>query len=182
VAENMPSGRAVRPGDVVTHYNGTTVEVVNTDAEGRLVLADALARAAEDAPDLIVDAATLTGSSTIALGRHTYAVFGTDQARGDVIRAAAAAGESAWELPLQDELRADLKSTTADLCNYSAQGGGAITAALFLREFVPDGIEWSHLDVAGPAWNEGAAAFHNPEGATGVPVRTLLRLLEARAR
>jgi leucyl aminopeptidase len=179
LAENMPSSTAIRPGDVLRHYGGTTVEVLNTDAEGRLVLADALVRAAEESPDLIVDVATLTGAALVALSRLTFAVLGTDDAVDQVLAAAQDAGESAWRLPLTGDLRSSLDSEVADLKNIGGnEGGGTITGALFLKEFVPEGVPWAHLDIAGPGWNSAGANHHIPKGATGVPVRTLVSLLE----
>lgn len=180
-AENMPSGTAIRPSDVLTTYAGTRVEVLNTDAEGRLVLADALARAAEDRPDLIVDVATLTGAQVVALGARTAAVMAnTDTARDQLLDAARAAGEQFWPMPLPEELRPGLDSPIADLANIgdARLGGGMLVAGLFLREFIPDAVAWAHLDIAGPAFNSGAAYGYTPRGGTGVAVRTLVRLAE----
>ncbi|MCL2422912.1 MAG: leucyl aminopeptidase [Micrococcales bacterium] len=181
LAENMPSGTAQRPSDVLTVYGGTTVEVLNTDAEGRLVLADALVAAVEDEPDLVVDVATLTGAQIVALGRRVAAVMGTDDARGEVVAAAAAAGESVWPMPLPEDLKEGLKSKVADLANIGERWGGALTAGLFLSEFVAS-TPWAHVDFAGPAYNGGSAYGYTPVGGTGMGVRTLLTVLESRAR
>ncbi|TYB46679.1 leucyl aminopeptidase [Actinomadura chibensis] len=180
-AENMPSGSAMRPSDVITHYGGTTSEVLNTDAEGRLVLADAIAyAAAELAPDAIVDVATLTGAAKVALGLRHGALFATDD---DLARAltdaGAAAGEPVWRLPLVADYRAAIDSDVADINNIGrgGYGGGSITAALFLREFT-GGVPWAHLDIAGP----GRATSDDAEisrGATGFGARLLLRWLTA---
>ncbi len=178
LAENMPSGTAQRPSDVLTIHGGTTVEVLNTDAEGRLVLADALVAAVAEEPDLVVDVATLTGAQIVALGRRVAAVMGTDGARDDVVAAAAAAGEAVWPMPLPDDLRSGLKSTVADLANIGERWGGMLTAGLFLAEFVGT-TPWAHLDVAGPAYNAKDAYGYTPAGGTGMGVRTLVRLLES---
>lgn len=180
LAENMPGGRAQRPSDVITIYGGTTVEVLNTDAEGRLVLADALARSAEDSPHLIVDVATLTGAQVIALGKHVSAVMGNDdELRDGVVQAAGKAGESMWPMPLPDELRSGLDSKVADLTNVAPdRDGGMLMAGLFLREFVPEGVRWAHLDIAGPSFNLGEAYGYTPKGGTGVAVRTLIQVAQ----
>ncbi len=178
-AENMPSGTAVRPGDVIRHYGGRTVEVLNTDAEGRLVLADALAYAtAELAPDYVVDVATLTGAIGIALGKRTAGLFSNDDKLAAALLAAAGtAGEPLWRMPLVEDYRPDLDSPVADLKNIGGRNqGGSITAALFLREFV-DGRPWAHLDVASAARSD-SEEDEIPKGATGYGVRTLLTWLE----
>ncbi|MGV1006051.1 MAG: leucyl aminopeptidase [Candidatus Nanopelagicales bacterium] len=181
-AENMPSGTAQRPGDIITAYGGKTVEVLNTDAEGRLVMMDALARCAEDAPDYVVDVATLTGAQMIALGTRIAAVMGNDDAwRARVWAAAETAGESAWQMPIAPELRASLDSTVADLANVGEKNGGMMTAAAFLAEFAPPGVPWAHMDIAGPAFNEGAPWGYTGKGATGYAVRTLVALVESLA-
>ena len=182
LTENMPGGRATRPGDVLTIRNGTTVEVLNTDAEGRLVLADALALAVEEAPDAIVDLATLTGACVTALGPRIAGLFGTSDSLVSQIRAAASrAGEPVWPLPLPEQLRAQLDSDVADLRNIAkVPKGGALVAALFLKEFVGD-VPWAHLDIAGPAWTDEADGPLT-KGATGFGVRTLLELLLAYER
>jgi len=177
-AENMPSGTAQRPGDVITTYSGKTVEVLNTDAEGRLVLADALSRAAQDEPDVIIDVATLTGAQTVALGTRVSAVMSnSDELRDDVIRAAEISGEQFWPMPLPKELRASLDSPIADLANIGERLGGMLTAGLFLQEFIEHDTPWAHLDIAGPAFNEGKAHDYTPLGGTGVAVRTLVQLV-----
>ena len=181
LAENMPSGTAQRPSDVITQRGGTTVEVLNTDAEGRLVLADGLVAACEERPDVVVDVATLTGAQVVALGTRVSAVMGTDDVRAEVTAAADAAGEQFWPMPLPEELRASLKSPVADLANIGDRMGGMLVAGLFLREFVGS-TPWAHLDIAGPAFNEGSAHGYTPVGGTGVAVRTLLALLERSAR
>ncbi len=151
LAENMPSGTAIRPSDVLTMHSGTTVEVNNTDAEGRLVLADAISRAAQDGPDLVLDVATLTGAALVALGSRTAGVMSNDdELRAQVLRAAADAGEPSWGMPLPADLRKGLDSEVADLVNTGPREGGMLTAGLFLQEFVPDGLRWAHLDIAGP--------------------------------
>ena len=178
-AENMPSGHAIRPSDVLTIRGGKTVEVLNTDAEGRLILVDAIVRASEEKPDVIVDIATLTGAQLIALGSLVYAVMGNDdELRSDIVAAADAAGEMAWPMPLPPELRKSLDSDVADIANIGDRNGGMLTAGLFLQDFVPDGVRWAHLDVAGPSYNQGEPHDYTPKGGTGVPVRTLVEMLE----
>ena len=178
MAENMPSGTAQRPGDVLTQYGGTTVEVRNTDAEGRLVLADAIVRACEDEPDYLIDTATLTGAQVVALGDRTPGVMGTPAFRDRVAAISRDVGENGWAMPLPDELRAELDSPIADLTNITgSRSGGMLAAALYLKEFVADGVAWAHLDVAGPAYNTGKAHGYTGKGATGVPVRTMLAVL-----
>jgi leucyl aminopeptidase len=178
IAENMPSGTAQRPSDVLTSYGGTTIEVLNTDAEGRLVLADALARSAEDSPDLVVDVATLTGAQLVALGPRIAGVMSNDDAvRDAVVAAARRAGEQAWPMPLPDELRKNLDSQVADLANVGPdRNGGMLVAGLFLREFVPAGARWAHIDIAGPAFNQGAPHGYTPKGGTGAATRALVQL------
>lgn len=175
--ENMPSGSAIRPGDVLRAMNGTTIEVGNTDAEGRLTLADAICYAIRRIkPDEIIDVATLTGACVVALGPLCAGLFANDQALADRLRAAAeAAGERVWQMPLIDEYREFLKSEVADLNNVGPRGGGAITAGLFLKEFAGT-TPWAHLDIAGPAFTEKDLPLA-PKGATGVAVRTLLTYL-----
>ncbi|MHB1066683.1 MAG: leucyl aminopeptidase [Candidatus Nanopelagicales bacterium] len=177
MAENMPGGGAQRPGDVITIRGGTTVEVLNTDAEGRLILADALVLAAEEFPDLIIDIATLTGAQRIALGTRTAAVMSNeDDARAAVCAAAEAAGEQMWPMPLPDDLRSSLESTTADLANIGERLGGMLTAGVFLSEFVPAAQPWVHIDIAGPAFNAKGAYGYTPTGGTGAGVRTLVQV------
>jgi leucyl aminopeptidase len=177
--ENMPSGTAIRPSDVLTMYGGKRVEVVNTDAEGRLILADALVRASEDEPDYLIDVATLTGTQLVALGALIGAVMGTDDALRDrIVDAANDAGELMWPMPLPKEMRPSLDSDVADLMNMGERFGGMLVAGLFLAEFVADGIPWAHLDIAGPAYNPGTPWGYTPKGGTGTGVRMLVRLAE----
>ncbi|GAA5058485.1 leucyl aminopeptidase [Nocardia callitridis] len=179
MAENMPSATAQRPGDVLTQYGGTTVEVLNTDAEGRLILADAIVRAGEDEPDYLIDVATLTGAQMVALGTRTPGVLGTEDFRDRVARISRSVGENGWAMPFPAELRADLNSKIADLANVAPHRyGGMLSAGLFLKEFVPEGVQWAHLDVAGPAYNTGGPFGYIPKGGTGVPVRTLISVIE----
>jgi leucyl aminopeptidase len=179
-AENMPGGRAQRPADVITIYGGKTVEVLNTDAEGRLVLADALARSGADSPDLLVDIATLTGAQSVALGRRIAGVMANDDAvRDGIVESARRAGEAFWPMPLPDELRTGLDSDVADLANISQdRSGGMLVGGLFLREFVPAGVRWAHLDIAGPAFNEDPAHGYTPKGGTGAAARTLAQVAQ----
>ena len=177
LAENMPSGTAQRPSDVITQRGGKTVEVLNTDAEGRLVLADGLVAATEEHPDAVLDVATLTGAQIVALGYRVSAVMGTGGLPDLVVEAARASGELVWPMPLPSELRASLKSKVADLANIGDRMGGMLTAGVFLREFVGD-TPWAHLDIAGPSFNEHEPWGYTPAGGTGVAVRTLLTLLE----
>ena len=182
LAENMPSGTAFRPSDVLTMHSGTTVENANSDAEGRLVLADALSLAGQASPDLIVDIATLTGACQIALGDRTAGLMASDSDAADtVLDAAEAAGENVWHLPIPEEIGDNLKSDVADLKSSGPRPGGALTAAAFLREFVPTGTPWAHLDIAGPAWAE-KPYDHVAKGGTGVGVRTLVSLARSLAR
>jgi leucyl aminopeptidase len=178
MAENMPSATAQRPGDVLTQYGGTTVEVLNTDAEGRLILADAIVRACEDNPDYLIETSTLTGAQTVALGSRIPGVMGSDEFRDRVAALSQRVGENGWPMPLPDELKEDLKSTVADLANVSSQRyAGMLVAGVFLREFVADGVSWAHIDVAGPAYNTGSPWGYTPKGATGVPARTMFAVL-----
>jgi leucyl aminopeptidase len=179
MAENMPSGTAQRPGDVLTQYGGTTVEVLNTDAEGRLILADAIVRACQDNPDYLIETSTLTGAQTVALGSRTPGVMGSDEFRDRVAAISQGIGENGWPMPLPDELKDDLKSTVADLANISGQRfAGMLVAGVFLREFVADGVSWAHIDVAAPAYNTGGPWGYTPKGGTGVPTRTMFAVLE----
>ena len=179
-AENMPSGSAIRPGDVLHHRGGTTSEVLNTDAEGRLVLADALAYLAEKKPRAIIDTATLTGACMIALGPDLWGAMGNDRALiADVLAAGEAAGEPGWELPMYEPYRRMIDSEIADIKNIGKRYGGAITAAMFLREFVGD-VPWVHLDIAGPAFSERPGDYW-PKGATGSPVRALVGYVLSKA-
>lgn len=183
LAENMPSSTAQRPDDVIRIRNGKTVEVLNTDAEGRLVLADGLSAAVETKPDLILDIATLTGAATIALGNRYTGLMGADKAVKTVENAAAKAGELVWHMPLPVELRALLNSDIADIANVKIgnRAGGMLVGGHFLREFVPNEIDWAHLDIAGPADNSAAAYGYTPKGGTGVILRTLVSVAEGLA-
>jgi leucyl aminopeptidase len=178
LAENMPGGGAQRPSDVITIYGGKTVEVLNTDAEGRLVLADALARSQADGPSLLIDVATLTGAQTVALGNRTAGVMASDDSlAAEIADAARRAGEAMWPMPLPEDLRKGLDSTVADIANVSGdRSGGMLVAGLFLHEFVPDGVRWAHLDIAGPAYNDGGPYGYVPKGGTGAAVRTLVQI------
>ena len=185
IAENMPSGTAQRPNDVITARNGMTIEVLNTDAEGRLVLADGLSLASEAKPDYIVDVATLTGAVQIALGTRHAGLMGDQEAVDAVREAAEEVGELVWQLPLATELRALIDSEIADIANVKMgnTSGGTIIGGLFLQEFIgnrakgeTDNIKWAHLDIAATAHNEGAAYGVVPKGATGSYVRTLVAL------
>jgi leucyl aminopeptidase len=178
MAENMPSATAQRPGDVLTQYGGTTVEVLNTDAEGRLILADAIVRACEDKPDYLIETSTLTGAQTVALGARIPGVMGSEEFRDRVAEISQRVGENGWPMPLPEELKEDLKSTVADLANVSGQRfAGMLVAGVYLSEFVADGVAWVHIDVAGPAYNTGSAWGYTPKGATGVPTRTMFAVL-----
>jgi leucyl aminopeptidase len=179
MAENMPSATAQRPGDVLTQYGGITVEVLNTDAEGRLILADAIVRACEDNPDYLIETSTLTGAQTVALGARTPGVMGSDEFRDRVADLSQEVGENGWAMPLPDELKDDLKSTVADLANISSSRyAGMLVAGVYLGEFVADGVQWAHLDVAAPAYNTSGPWGYTPKGGTGVPTRTMFAVLE----
>jgi leucyl aminopeptidase len=179
MAENMPSSTAQRPGDVLTQYGGITVEVLNTDAEGRLILADAIARACEDDPDYLIETSTLTGAQTVALGARTPGVMGSDEFRDRVATLSQGVGENAWPMPLPEELKDDLKSTVADLANVSgSRYAGMLVAGVYLREFVAEGVQWAHIDVAGPSYNTGGPWGYTGKGGTGVPTRTMFAVLE----
>jgi leucyl aminopeptidase len=179
MAENMPSSTAQRPGDVLTQYGGITVEVLNTDAEGRLILADAIVRACEDGPDYLIETSTLTGAQTVALGARTPGVMGSDEFRDRVAEISQGVGENAWPMPLPEELKDDLKSTVADLANVSgSRYAGMLVAGTYLREFVADGVQWAHIDIAGPAYNTGGPWGYTGKGGTGVPTRTMFAVLE----
>jgi leucyl aminopeptidase len=179
MAENMPSGTSYRPSDILTMRNGSTVEVGNTDAEGRLILADAISRAAEDGPDALIETSTLTGAQVVALGSRVIGAMGADGWRDDVVAAAASVGEAAWAMPLPDELRTGLDSPVADLVNVTGdRNGGMLVGGQFLSAFVPDGLPWVHLDIAGPAFNDGSARDYTPKGGTGAGVRTIIAAVE----
>jgi leucyl aminopeptidase len=175
-AENLPSGKATKPGDVVRAMTGKTIEVINTDAEGRLILADAIAYAKKLGATRIVDMATLTGAVSIALGDVNAAVLGTDQQLIDeIIVAGKEAGEKFWQLPLDKEYSKQIKSDIADIKNVGGRKAGTITAAAFLKEFA-DGVSWAHLDIAGTAWGDEAKPYR-AKGPTGIAVRTLIRIV-----
>ncbi|GAA1180005.1 leucyl aminopeptidase [Ornithinimicrobium humiphilum] len=185
LAENMTGDLAQRPGDIVTMRDGRTVEIINTDAEGRLVMADGIALATEQQPDAIVDVATLTGACVIALGERTLGVMGNDdELRDSITRIANEVGDTAWALPLPEEIRSQLDTPVADLKHTGERSAGAMVAAVFLQEFVgrqgegedAPTIPWAHLDIAGPAFNDKAAWGYSPKGATGSAVRTLVEL------
>jgi leucyl aminopeptidase len=180
LAENMVSDNATRPSDIITIYGGKTVEVLNPDAEGRLVLADALVKAQETKSlDGVIDVATLTGAQVVALGTRTSAVMtNNEDFSSRFISAASQSGEAFWPMPLPQELRASLDSPVADLANIGDRMGGMLVAGLFLKEFIKPEVPWLHLDIAGPAYNESAAHGYTPVGGTGVALRTLLRLVE----
>jgi leucyl aminopeptidase len=180
LAENMPSGSAQRPSDVLTMFGGTTVEVANTDAEGRLILADVLARSGADSPDVVIDVATLTGAQVVALGPKVSAVMANDDAlRESVVDAARRGGEAMWPMPLPEDLRKMLDSPVADLVNVPAdRSGSMLIAGLFLREFVPLGVRWAHLDIAGPSFNEGSPYGYTPKGGTGAATLTLVQVVQ----
>ncbi len=179
IAENLPSGSSYRPADVVTFRNGKKAEITNTDAEGRVVLADAIARAAEDRPDILLETSTLTGAQLVALGSRTAGVMGQENLRDAVIAASKRSGEPMWPMPLPSELRPGMDSPVADFVNSTADRfGGMLVGGHFLAEFVPDGLPWAHIDIAGPSFNTGAPWGYTPKGGTGVPVRTLLATIE----
>ncbi len=183
MAENMVSGAAMRPGDVLTMYGGKTVEVTNTDAEGRLILADAMAMAAENGHDAIIDVATLTGGCIVALGEKIAGVFGDDATTAAVAAAAETSGEMFWRLPIPPETRRSVReeSKIADVLQHNwVRWGGSLFAAAFLGEFVGD-TPWAHLDIAGPAWNTGGPWGHVPSGATGFGIPTLVAYAAALA-
>ena len=183
LAENMPGGNAQRPGDVVTMRNGMTVEILDTDAEGRMVLADGMCLAAENGAEVILDIATLTGACMVALGPDVFGVMGNDDdVRAQVADASAAVDEPSWPLPLPADLRPGLDSFVADIAHKADRWGGALTAGLFLQEFAKtaegEQIPWAHLDIAGPSFRDGGPAGHLTKGGTGVGVATMLRFLE----
>ncbi|WP_433274170.1 leucyl aminopeptidase [Pseudonocardia xinjiangensis] len=178
MAENMPSATAYRPGDVLRMYGGRTVEVLNTDAEGRLILADAITRAVEDDPDYLIETSTLTGAQQVALGLRTAGVMGSDEFRDRVAALARSTGEDAWAMPLPAHLRGELDSRVADIANVTGtRWGGMLVAGTFLREFVPAGLPWAHIDIAGPSFHTGGPYGYTTKGGTGVPVRTMFAVL-----
>ncbi|HEU4421868.1 MAG TPA: leucyl aminopeptidase [Pilimelia sp.] len=181
MAENMPSGSSYRPGDVITMFNGKRVEVLNTDAEGRMILADAMARACQDGCDYLLETSTLTGGQVVALGKRVAGVMGTPelctrvQAAGDLV------GEPGWPMPLPDDVRKGMDSEVADISQTNAamdRAGHMLQGGVFLREFVADGVPWAHIDIAGPSYHSGEATGYWTKGGTGVPVRTLLAMIE----
>lgn len=178
LAENMPGSDATRPGDVITHYGGITSEVLNTDAEGRLVLADAIARASEDKPDFLIETATLTGAQMVALGERTAGVMGSEEFRDRMAEIGREVGEKAWAMPLLEEHEESVKSASADIRNINAKReGGMEYAGTYLQHFVGEGIEWAHIDVAGPSFNTTGAYGYTPKMGTGVPTRTVIAAL-----
>jgi leucyl aminopeptidase len=180
LAENMPGGGAIKPGDVIRHYGGHTSEVLNTDAEGRLVLADALAWMSEQRPDAIIDFATLTGAMVIALGKKAAGFFASSpELAEEVLAAAAHSGERVWQMPLYEDMRKQIDSDVADVKNIGTRWGGAIFAALFLKDFV-GAAPWIHVDIAGPARSD-EAEHYLPKGATGMGTRLLIDWIERRA-
>jgi leucyl aminopeptidase len=179
-AENMPSGTAYRPGDILRSYSGKTIEIVNTDAEGRLILADALAWTSEQKPREIIDLATLTGACVVALGHYASGVFGDEQIVARLEEIGARNGDRAWRLPLYDEYGEDIKSEVADIKNSGGRWGGASTAAAFLKFFVGDSIPWVHLDIAGTAWTTKSKGY-TPWGATGAGVRLVTEYLASKS-
>ncbi|MBM6404076.1 leucyl aminopeptidase [Phycicoccus sp. CSK15P-2] len=182
LAENMPGGGAQRPSDVVVMRDGTSVEILDTDAEGRMVLGDGICLASEKKPDWIVDIATLTGAQVVALGEEVAGVMGNDEDfRARVVAAGAASGEDSWAMPLPAALRAKLDTPTADIAHKGDRDGGMLTAAIFLGEFVGEGIPWAHIDIAGPSFNTKAARGRVPKGGTGYGVGTLVGLVEQHA-
>jgi leucyl aminopeptidase len=178
--ENLPGGDAFKPGDVLTLHSGKTVEIVTTDAEGRLILADALSYARRYEPEATIDCATLTGACHVALGDHASGLLGNDDALIAEVRAAGdASGERAWPLPLFEEYTDQTKGETADLKNSGGRFGGALTAGAFLKEFAD--YPWAHLDIAGTAYNGKSKNAYTPKGASGTPARLLVEFLRARA-
>ena len=181
MAENMPSGSAYRPGDVITMFDGKRVEIFNTDAEGRLVLGDAIGRACADGAEWVLEASTLTGGQVVALGKRISGLMGSAAAT-DLIRAAGdKVGETAWPMPLPDEVRKGMESDIADICQTNSsldRAGHMLQGGVFLREFVADGVEWAHIDIAGPSYHSGEATGYLTKGGTGIPVRTLLQAID----
>ena len=181
IAENMPSGTAYRPGDVITMYGGKRVEVLNTDAEGRMVLADGIGRACADGCDYLFETSTLTGGQVVALGKRVSGVMGTPEVCERVQAAGDAVGEPAWPMPLPDDVRKGMDSDIADITQVAQgmdRGGHMLQGGLFLREFVAEGVGWAHIDIAGPSYHTGEPTGYFSKGGTGVPVRTLLALVD----
>jgi leucyl aminopeptidase len=179
MAENLPSGSSYRPSDILTLRGGRTVEVGDTDAEGRLILADAIVRASEDEPDFLIETSTLTGGQLVALGTRVIGAMGEDAFRDRVTAIGNANGEAVWAMPLPAELRRGLDSPIADIVNITGERWGSmLVGGHFLADFVPAGLPWVHLDIAGPAWNLGAPHDYTPKGGTGAVVRTIIATLE----
>ncbi|HEY3007042.1 MAG TPA: leucyl aminopeptidase [Micromonosporaceae bacterium] len=181
MAENMPSGSAYRPGDVVTMYNGKRVEVLNTDAEGRMILGDAIARACADGCDYLLETSTLTGGQVVALGKRVAGVMGTAELCERVKAVGEAVGEPAWPMPLPEDVRKGMDSEVADISQVNAgmdRAGHMLQGGVFLREFVADDVAWAHIDIAGPSYHAGEPTGYWAKGGTGVPVRTLLSLID----
>jgi leucyl aminopeptidase len=181
MAENMPSGSAYRPGDVITMLNGKRVEVLNTDAEGRMVLGDAMARACADGTDYLFETSTLTGGQVISLGKRIAGVMGTIEVCERIKAAGDAVGEPAWPMPLPDDVRKGMDSEVADISQTNAnmdRAGHMLQGGVFLREFVADGVAWAHIDIAGPSYHSGEPTGYWTKGGTGVPVRTFLTLID----
>jgi leucyl aminopeptidase len=181
MAENMPSGSAYRPGDVLTMYSGRRVEILNTDAEGRLILADAIARACEDEPDYLLETSTLTGGQITALGKRVAGVMGSDELCQRVREAGERVGEPSWVMPMPEDVRKSMESEIADASQCATgmdRAGHMLQGAVFLSGFVADGLPWAHIDVAGPAYHTGEPYGYIPKGGTGAPVRTLVAMIE----
>jgi leucyl aminopeptidase len=181
MAENMPSGSAYRPGDVITMFNGKRVEVLNTDAEGRMVLGDAMARACADGADYLFETSTLTGGQVISLGKRIAGVMGTPEICDRVKEAGDETGEPMWPMPLPDDVRKGMESDVADISQTNAnmdRAGHMLQGGVFLREFVTDGVSWAHIDIAGPSYHTGEPTGYWTKGGTGVPIRTLLTLVD----
>jgi leucyl aminopeptidase len=181
MAENMPSGTAYRPGDVITMFNGKRVEVLNTDAEGRMVLGDAIARACADGTDYVFETSTLTGGQVVALGKRIAGVMGDPETCERVKAAGESVGEPAWPMPLPDDVRKGMESEIADISQVNAsmdRAGHMLQGGVFLREFVAEGVPWAHIDIAGPSYHSGEATGYWTKGGTGVPVRTFLALID----
>jgi leucyl aminopeptidase len=180
MAENMISGSSYRPSDVLTLRGGKTLEITDTDAEGRVILADAIVRATEDDPNYLLEISTLTGGQVVALGTRVIGAMGEPEFRDRIVAVGDAAGETLWAMPLPDELRAGLDSQVADLANLpDDRWGSMLVGGRFLAEFVPSGLPWVHLDIAGPSWNRGGGYGYTPKGGTGAGTRTLIAALEA---
>ncbi|WP_025617194.1 leucyl aminopeptidase [Salinispora cortesiana] len=181
MAENMPSGTAYRPGDVITMFDGKRVEVLNTDAEGRMILADAIARACTDGCDYLLETSTLTGGQVVALGKRVAGVMGTPELCERVRTAGEAVGEPTWPMPLPEDVRKGMDSEVADISQVNAgmdRAGHMLQGGVFLREFITEEVAWAHIDIAGPGYHSGEPTGYWTKGGTGVPVRTLLHLIE----